>query len=178
MDHCDECGYVYADVPQDQVGARLRALGRAYSDRLAAPDDALRAHPLEGVWSALEYCCHVRDVLRVQRERLALALAEEVPEFASMEREERVERDRYNEQLPSQVAAEVVDAAEALAQEFAALEPAQWERTGIYGWPVRAERTMMWIGRHTVHEGHHHLQDVDRVLHAASPTAAADQEDA
>ncbi|WP_406044517.1 hypothetical protein OG799_08560 [Micromonospora sp. NBC_00898] len=39
------------------------------------------------VWSPLEYTCHVRDVLRVQGERLALALVTEEPEFTPMGRD-------------------------------------------------------------------------------------------
>jgi hypothetical protein len=168
MDHCDECGFVYADVPQHEIPSRLRSLAPPYAERLGSSNAAaLRAHPFDGVWSALEYCCHVRDVLRVQRERLAQAMAEEVPEYVSMDREERVLRDRYNEDDPAKVATELTAAAEELSEEFAELTPPQWERTAIYRWPERAERTMTWLGRHTIHEGVHHLGDVDRVLAAA-----------
>lgn len=49
-------------------------------------------------WSALEYTCHVRDVLAVQRERLVSALTEQRPLFAPMRRDERAVEQRYNEQ--------------------------------------------------------------------------------
>jgi hypothetical protein len=41
----------------------------------------LRTRPEEGVWSALEYACHVRDVFLVQRDRLYTALVEDTPTF-------------------------------------------------------------------------------------------------
>jgi len=52
----------------------------------------------------LEYACHVRDVLRFQRERVALAQAEDRPRFASMRRDERAVAERYNDQDPAVVA--------------------------------------------------------------------------
>ena len=39
-----------------------------------------------------------------------------------------------------------------------------WQRTGIYSYPTREVRTIEWIGRHTAHEGEHHLIDIARQL--------------
>jgi S-DNA-T family DNA segregation ATPase FtsK/SpoIIIE len=167
MDHCDECGFVYSALSEAVIPGRLRDLGPAFQSRLGADPDVLRRRPSSDVWSALEYCCHARDVLVVQRERLALALREDVPEFVPMGREERVVTDRYNEQEPRVVSAELMAAAGALALDFEALDDAGWRRVGIYNWPERAERSMRWLGQHTVHEGEHHLADVDRALAAA-----------
>ena len=41
-----------------------------------------------------------------------------------------------------------------------ALDDAGWARTGVYHWPTTEVRTVEWIGRHTVHEGTHHLRDI------------------
>jgi S-DNA-T family DNA segregation ATPase FtsK/SpoIIIE len=164
MDHCDECGLVYADISPAEIPGRLRDLGPAYQARLARDSALLRRRPAPDVWSALEYAGHVRDVLIFQRTRLALALREDCPTFTSMGREERAEREQYNEQDPAVVGAELTAAASAIAADFAALDDAGWRRTGIYNWPERAERSMLWLGRHTVHEGEHHLADLDRVL--------------
>src|SRR5687768_12518100 len=97
-DACEECGFVY-DVPRAEIPSRLRGLGPRYAAVLRARRDAdLRAYTAPGVWSPLEYCCHMRDVLRVQRERTLLAIEQTEPVFASMRREERVIEERYNEQ--------------------------------------------------------------------------------
>jgi hypothetical protein len=133
-----------------------------------AHDLRLRAHPIAGVWSALEYACHVRDVLRVQRERVRLAQTEDRPELTPMGREERVERDRYNEQAPGTVADELTAAAEQLVADLDALDERGWLRTVLYNWPTREERTVEWIAVHTVHELVHHLRDVDDLLRAAA----------
>lgn len=160
-----ECGFDYAGIDRVDIPDVLRSLGVRYRDTLGEIDDAaLRAHPLPDTWSALEYACHMRDVFRVQRERVLLALSEEEPAFAPMRREERVVEERYNEQQAVQVGGEITDAAESLAVEFETLDEDAWNRTGVYNWPERRVRTVDWIGRHTIHEGEHHLQDIDRLV--------------
>ena len=167
MDRCSSCAFVYADLPVPEIATRLRVLAAEYPDRLAHVDDRpLRARPEPETWSALEYTCHVRDVFRMQRERVALTLTIEVPEYVPMGREERVVDERYNEQDVTVVLGDLVAAADELAIALEALDDAQWRRTGIYSWPERAERSLEWLGRHTTHEAMHHLRDVDRGLQA------------
>ena len=165
MDRCAECGFVYDDVAVGALPGVLRSFGPRWAEllRSTSPDD-LRRRPSPEVWSGLEYACHVRDVFRVQHDRLRLALAEDSPEFQPMGREELVVSARYNEQDPAVVAAELEAEASALAGALAALDEAGWARTGIYDHPERRSRTMVWFGRHTVHEGEHHLMDVERGL--------------
>jgi DinB superfamily len=165
VERCEECGFDYDGIARHDVPSALRSLGARYEDVLGEIDDpVLRGHPLPDTWSALEYACHVRDVFRVQRERVQLALVEEEPAFAPMRREERVLEERYNEQQPAQVGREIKDAAESMARALEALDDDGWNRTGIYNWPERRVRTLDWLGRHGIHEGVHHLQDIDRLV--------------
>jgi DinB superfamily len=167
MDQCDQCGFAYDDLPEEQIGRALRSLPAQYGTVLAIDVDLLRAHPITGVWSALEYACHVRDIFDVQRGRVEVALIEDDPSFEPMGREELVETQRYNEQDPVDVEQQLTLNARELAKLFAALTPDQMARTAFYNYPTRGIRTVAWIGRHTVHEGRHHLQDMERVLEAA-----------
>ncbi len=167
MDRCDDCAFVYADVPNVDAAGWLRSLGRGYAERLTTFDVVrLRARPEAepDTWSPLEYSCHVRDVFGVQRERILLALAEATPTFVPMGRDARVVDLRYNEQDPLVAAVELRRAADELAATFEALDDAGWARTGIYNWPTSSERDITWLARHTVHEGVHHLRDVDAGL--------------
>ncbi|WP_327000028.1 DinB family protein [Dactylosporangium sp. NBC_01737] len=159
MDHCDACGFTYATVEARDLPRRLTAAGPRFGAALAAIRDP-RRRPAPSVWSPLEYTCHVRDVLRVQAERLALALRTDAPQFAPMGREERVTLDAYNAQDPQTVLTQLTDAANDLARAFGALTPSQWTRTGVYNWPTVESRTILWLGRHTVHEIEHHLMDL------------------
>ncbi|MFD2765335.1 DinB family protein [Micromonospora eburnea] len=170
MDRCDECQFVYAGVAAEELPPLLRGLGLRYRTALAGVRNP-RRRPAPGVWSPLEYTCHVRDVLGVQAERLEQALGVDEPEFAPMGRDERAIADAYNEQEPSAVLAALSAAAEDLAARFAALDPPALDRTGVYPWPRRRARTLLWLGQHTVHEGEHHLLDIRR---AAQAEAAGD----
>lgn len=169
MERCDECGYAYEDRGAVRLAEDLRALGSRYAGRLGATAGSaalvtLRERPEPGVWSALEYACHVRDVLLAQRERLFLALVEECPSFAPIYREQRVVLARYGDADPGRVADELDMAAMLVADAFERLDADEWGRECIYNFPAPARRSVAWLGAHTLHEGEHHLADVDRVM--------------
>jgi heme-degrading monooxygenase HmoA len=169
MERCDECGYAYEDHGAVRLAEDLRALGPRYAGRLGATAGSatlvtLRERPEPGVWSALEYACHVRDVLLAQRERLLVALVEECPSFAPIYREQRVVLARYGDADPGRVAVQLDMAAMMVADAFERLDGNAWGRECIYNFPAPARRSVAWLGAHTLHEGEHHLADVDRVM--------------
>jgi DinB superfamily len=162
---CRQCLYSYGALRRPALAPELRIRSLPYSVVLTEVDPGrLRAHPRPGTWSVLEYACHVRDLHRVQRTRIARAGTEDQPDFASMRREERVTEERYNDQDPGVVAAEVTAAADDLARLLEALDDDGWARTGVYHWPTTEVRTVDWIARHTVHESVHHFSDIERLL--------------
>jgi S-DNA-T family DNA segregation ATPase FtsK/SpoIIIE len=165
VERCDDCGFVYADQAVEDLPGLLREGAAAVAAALAGvPGARLRAHPLAGTWSALEYACHVRDVLDVQHGRLQRALVEDRPRNVPMRRDERVSELRYNDQPVGAVVADLSANAERLAAAFAALDEGQRARVLVYGWPTEAERDLVWVARHTVHELVHHRGDIERVL--------------
>ena len=177
MDRCDSCCFIYTDVDAQALPTRLAAFGTRYRDLLLPPDrpaawpGILRTRPAEGVWSALEYACHVRDVFLVQRDRLYTTLVEDKPVVAPMYREQRVTLARYNAQDPTEVATQLTIAARLLAQAFDVLDAVQLQRLCIYNFPAPAERPLLWVGQHAVHEGEHHLRDVAGVIAHVRATA-------
>ena len=128
--------------------------------RSSAPAEALRRRAAPDDWTPLEYAGHVRDILFVQRDRVLLALVEDVPTFVPMHRDERVPFVADNDRDPAVVAEELAVGARLLAEVFAGLDDDQLERTGIYNYPSPQPRTLRWIGVHTLHELHHHLADI------------------
>jgi hypothetical protein len=166
VDACGECGYDYFTLPRLALAPSIALGGTQHAARLAAPAAALTAHPAPGVWSPLEYACHVRDVLGVQRERLLRAGSEDQPVFAPMDRERLVQERAYNSQEPADVALALLTAAVDLAEHVAGLDEDGWARTSVYNFPEPAVRDVDWIVRHTLHELTHHLMDVDRALGA------------
>jgi hypothetical protein len=175
MDVCAECGFDYGTLPRTALAPSLVVSAAQHAARLTADDDALRHRPAPDVWSPLEYACHVRDVLGVQRERMLRTQVEEEPSFSPMNREQRAVDEAYNEQDPDRVAEELREAGAAIAAVLDGLGDAGWARTGVYNFPATAVRDVDWIARHTLHELTHHLMDVDRGLAASTrPVAPAD----
>ncbi|MET9959563.1 DinB family protein [Streptomyces sp. NPDC006326] len=144
----------------------------AYAELLKAEPTALRRRPAPQVWSPLEYACHMRDVLLVQRERLLTARRCDTPVAEPMGRDERVELDGYADQEPTDVARQLREAAVLFAHSLNRLSAVDWERTLIYTYPERTERSLRWLAVHTLHELRHHLLDMRRQLEhhgAAAP---------
>ncbi len=162
---CEECGYGYESLGRDQIPSAVMSLADDHRLLLTCvPAERLRDHTRPASWSPLEYGCHVRDVLRFQRERVNLAQAEETPRFVSMRPDERAVEERYNDQHPLVVAGELAAAARQFAWALNALDGRGWMRTGIYPWPAPEVRTVEWVARWTAHELAHHLFDSRRLL--------------
>lgn len=161
---CDECGFSY-DL--SRAGEAGQSIVDGVTDVAAllcetGTDVITRRRP--ETWSPLEYGCHLRDVLLVQRERVLAARRRDRPSFDPMGRDERVEHDGYAEQDPTDVARQLTDAAQLLADVLARLGPADWDRTLMYNYPKPFERSLRWVAVHAVHEVRHHLFDVQRQL--------------
>ncbi len=163
MDVCTDCGYAYAALPRTALAPAI-TLGAAQHAARLRRGERLSGRRAPGVWSPLEYACHVRDVLAVQRARVELTRTARQPVFAPMDRDRRVVEDAYDAQDPVAVAGELEAAATALGAVLTDLDDAGWARTGIYNFPSTAVRDVDWIARHTLHELVHHLMDVDRGL--------------
>ena len=171
VERCDECGFVYESLETGEIGSTIRGLAQQVASELVRPavSGSIGTRPAPEIWSALEYGCHVRDVLLVQRERVLLALVEERPSFARMYRDERVSLAGYAGERPSDVADHLTLAADLFGRVIDGLTPEQLARTGIYNFPAPMDRDVAWLGRHTAHEATHHLGDVRSVLAGVEP---------
>ncbi len=164
MYRCEDCGFVVDDDAVDadvDLGERLVAGVAAMGDVVRSADGPAR-RPEPDTWSPLEYLCHVRDVLLVQRERVLQARREERPTPAPMGRDERVEHDGYSEQDPEAVIRQADDAAAMFVHVLGRLGSDDWERTVVYNFPTPTERSLRWVAVHTLHEVEHHLDDARR----------------
>lgn len=157
--HCASCGLRYGDLSPSTALLLIRSYPAQYRRRLQhLPADLLVRRPAAGVWSALEYACHVRDVYDVYDARVRRTLTEYEPVLEPMRNDERAERGAYNEQP----LAAVLSALERNADRFVGLaseisEP-QWNRSAVR---LSGEtRTVLWMVRQAAHEGLHHLHDI------------------
>jgi hypothetical protein len=159
---CPECGLNTSSFAREEVPAMIMANAAAWPALLAAPGAARRPRPDK--WSALEYGCHVRDVLRLYDYRLGLMLTEDDPLYPNWDQDETALAERYDAQDPRAVAAELTAAAETLAAHFAALAGDQWDRPGRRG--DGASFTVETFARYFIHDPVHHLYDVTGAGHA------------
>jgi hypothetical protein len=155
---CPECGYDGALVHPTDVGARIRDDAAAWVSRLAAPGVTVR--PAPGVWSILEYGCHVRDVHRIFNRRVELMLSEDDPTFANWDQDETALDDDYRAQHPRTVADELVAAAHTVADTYASVPADAWPRRGLRS--NGSEFTITTIARYHLHDIVHHAWDVTR----------------
>jgi hypothetical protein len=153
---CPDCGFDPAGATPDAVGPAVRASVPRWRSVLSRPDVAVR--PDGSTWSALEYAAHVRDVFTVFEERLRLMLSQDSPGFANWDQDAAAVQARYGEQDPEQVAAGLVDAADAAAAAFDSVTPDQWNRRGLRS--NGSEFTVTTLGAYFVHDVVHHLHDV------------------
>jgi S-DNA-T family DNA segregation ATPase FtsK/SpoIIIE len=164
MDTCETCGFTYGALARSELAPAMGEYGLQITRLLSGADARLTVRRVPDEWSPLEYGCHVRDVLLIQRDRLFVALVEEEPSFKPMYRDERVALDRYSSQEPEVVAAQLLMAAAMAAHSFAPLAGDQWTRPLIYGYPEPTRRDVEWMAQHTVHEMVHHQRDIERIL--------------
>ena len=158
---CPECGLDASSLEREDIPAMIRANAAAWQAPLDAPDAVRRPRPDK--WSALEYGCHVRDVLKLYDYRLSLMLTEDNPLYPNWDQDETAIADRYDTQDPATVAGELAAAADAIAARFSALTDAQWERPGRRS--DGAVFTVDTFARYFMHDPVHHLYDVTGQRH-------------
>ena len=155
---CPECGFDPATVRAPALADLIHENTRGWHDVLDGPDAAVR--PAPGVWSPLEYACHVRDVHRLFAERLGLMLDQDDPRFANWDQDATAVEQRYSEQDPATVAVELVEAAADVAAVYARVEGDQWQRPGRRS--NGSAFTVETLGVYHLHDVVHHLHDVGR----------------
>jgi hypothetical protein len=160
---CDECGFEY-DLQEVLGVAPAIISGVDGLASLLSIGNAVTSRRDPETWSPLEYGCHVRDVLLVQRERFLAAQFIDRPSFNPMGRDERVQLDGYAEQLAENVLRQLSDSALLFANVLRRLTPPGWERRVMYNYPQPTERSLRWVAVHTLHEVRHHLVDVHHQL--------------
>ena len=161
---CDECGYAYDLAMAESAGATIVAGASEVGRLVTEPALDVRARRTPDVWSPIEYACHLRDVLLVQRERVLEARRTDQPTFTPMGRDERVDHDGYAEQRAADVARQLGDAAGLFAHVLARLGADDWDRSVTYTYPQVAPRSLRWVAVHTGHEVTHHTLDIRRQL--------------
>jgi hypothetical protein len=155
---CPECGLDVQAFPRESIGAMIRENAALWGGLLVHPH--VKSRPSHDVWSALEYGCHVRDVFRLFNSRLGMMLEEDDPTYPNWDQNVTALEQRYEEQEPRAVLAELREAATALSRRFDALTDEEWERPGTRS--DGAHFTVESFGRYLIHDPVHHVNDVEQ----------------
>jgi hypothetical protein len=159
---CDACGFDGADFDDATLLAQLRALGPSWRVLLDGAGADLRVRPADGVWSAIEYAAHSRDVtlLHAFGVEQALTLTEPVlpavdPGLAD------AAAGSYNTEELDDVVTALTSAAELLAARADEAGTDAWT-SGITLGDDRVD--VRRLLEHALHDSRHHLDDVERGL--------------
>ena len=153
---CPDCGFDAGGLATVDLAGLVLALTRPWAQVLAALDVAARPDP--ATWSPLEYACHVRDVCRLFDERTRRVLDVDGPRLANWDQDETARVERYGEQEPRRVAAELAAATAGWSATVAAVPADAWERPA-----ERSNGSRFTTGslvRYGLHDLAHHLWDV------------------
>ncbi|MFC4223050.1 DinB family protein [Lysinibacter cavernae] len=153
---CGECGLDAASLAYEDIPASILDTITPWDAVLASP--AVRDRPNASTWSPLEYAAHVRDVHRIFAQRLALMIAEDEPTFANWNPDETAESERYAEQEPAVVLAELSTAGRAAAEAFAKVPEEDRGRKGFRS--NGSVFTVDTLARYYLHDAVHHVHDV------------------
>lgn len=166
MEHerCTACGFDGAIFDASALVTALRDLGPAWRELLGSAGDLLRTRPAPGVWSAIEYAEHTRDITALHVFGVEQALMFDEPQLPQLA-DDLVDSGAaaYGEADPDQVLAEIAEQTATLARlaRFAQAGGDGWRR----GLTVGSDRLeVRWLIEHALHDSRHHLFDVRRGL--------------
>ncbi len=167
---CPACGLDFATISPPDAKVAIRSFGRRYRSALAgAVDDQsdaglVRRRSDPAVWSALEYTVHVAEVFEFLTEAIRRMYDEHEPALEAIDFEGRVISERYAEADPMAALDRLDAAASALAAQVDRIDADGWHREATFPF---GRRDILTMTRNAVHEGSHHLRDVERALDSA-----------
>jgi len=162
-ERCDQCGFDGARYDATALVAAMRGLGPQWQALLAEAGAELRTRPEPGVWSALEYAAHSRDITALHAFGVELAIEEDEPVVPAIDSDTLIAQAAadYAAEDPDEVAAALAREATRLADAAESAGPEAWSRAIVIGDDRNPIRAML---EHALHDSLHHVDDVERGL--------------
>ena len=164
---CPECGLDYGTLHPPFAINTLKSFPRRFTEALepASPtedlDAVLHTRPEPNVWSAIEYTAHVGDIFNEFAVALDRMNKEDSPSIDAWDADERAAEQHYNG-MTKEAALSVLKANDEKLLEVAeSIDTHSWTRTAHFPW---GERDILVMLQNAVHEGVHHLKDIEKVL--------------
>jgi len=161
-EQCDACGFDGGQYDDESLLEALRCLGPAWRDLLSKAGSDLRARPKPGVWSAIEYAAHSRDITALHVFGVEQALNLEEPAFPEIGTDlvDSV-ASTYGDAAPDEVVGELTIQASLLAKIAGDAGTNAWTRGLTVGDTRSDVRRLL---EHALHDSLHHIGDVERGL--------------
>jgi hypothetical protein len=165
-ERCEACGFDGSSFGDAALLSEIRSLGARWRALIATAGPALRVRPAPGVWSAIEYAAHSRDVTALHCFGVEQALTEDEPAYPAIDGENLVQSAStgYRGAEPSVVVDAIDELACRLARLAAGAPAAAWRRGLTIGDHRMTVRRLL---EHALHDSTHHLDDVQRGLSRA-----------
>jgi len=166
MDHerCEACGFDGAGYDPGALRAAWLGLATRWRAQLREADDLVRTRPAAGVWSAVEYAAHSRDITALHAFGVEQALSGTEPVYPAID-DSLVDSAAatYAGDDPVEVIDELDRQACRIAELTEGIDAAAW----TLGLTIGDERIeVRRLVEHGLHDFMHHLGDVDRGIAA------------
>ena len=161
---CEQCGFDGSGYDDASLMTALRGLGTQWRVLLADRGPAVHARPEPGVWSAIEYAAHSRDITALHCFGVERALAEVEPMYPAIDGDDLIQTASagYVDEKLDLVLDELDAQALRLAQ-LAEVAPAGSLQRGLTIGDHRM--TIQALLEHALHDSLHHINDVQRGFH-------------
>lgn len=162
---CPQCGRDVSSIAPAALSDALADEADLWTQVLADADqETLRKQPSPGVWCALEYAAHVRDVFGLFAERVVAMLTTDAPTLGWWDHESAAVDEGYRDQDPAEVAAGLTFNAERLIDVVRLVPVDGWDRSAVR----RPGESFSVVGlvRFAVHESAHHRDDAASSMQA------------
>lgn len=165
MEHerCPACGFDGSRYSDGALPAAIRDLGPTWKALLGEAGADQRVRPGPGVWSAVEYAAHSRDVTALHVFGVRQALTHDEPSYPPIEGDALIESAAatYGDADADLVGTELAGQASELADLATDSGSEAWSR----GLTIGGDRTdVRRLLEHALHDSLHHLADVERGL--------------
>lgn len=165
---CPECSLDYGTLHPPIAINAIKSFPRRYAEALAPrPDEdtdaVIRTRPADGVWSPLEYAAHVADVMKPFAVTIERMNSHDDPDLSDVfwDQDARSVEKNYNAMAVADVLAQLKSDAAAVVHEAEKVDARSWDRKAKFPW---GERDMLVMLQNAVHEGVHHLKDLEAGL--------------
>ena len=164
---CPVCGLDFDSIkPLDAIAA-IRSFPRRYRAALTTfgqdedADAVIRRRPGPDEWSALEHAAFAADMIDRYAPSVRRMVVEDNPTVPFFDPESRLQEDNWNERPVREVVSAMETACADMASTLDTVDADDWTRGGRFDW---GERDVLAAAREAVHQGSHHLREVERVL--------------